>query len=71
MHEGKLVMIILLVCECRWLAYISMHEARGYCGIATVGSYLYAVGGFNGTSWLRSMEKYCPLTNQWTLLTPM
>lgn len=48
-----------------------MHEARAYCGVATVGSYLYAIGGFNGISWLRSMERYDPLTNQWTLLTPM
>lgn len=55
----------------RWIPVAPMHEARAYCGVATVGSYLYAIGGFNGTSWLRSMEKYCPLTNQWTLLTPM
>lgn len=48
-----------------------MHEARAYCGVATVGSHLYAIGGFNGVSWLRSMERYDPLTNQWTLLTPM
>jgi len=55
----------------RWIPLAPMHEVRAYCGVAVVGSYLYAIGGFNGISWLRSMEKYCPLTNQWTLLTPM
>lgn len=55
----------------RWIPVARMHEARAYCGVATVGSFLYVIGGFNGTSWLRSMERYDPLTNQWTLLTPM
>ncbi|XP_046455212.1 kelch-like protein 3 [Daphnia pulex] len=55
----------------RWIPIAPMHEARAYCGVVTVGSFLYAIGGFNGISWLRSMERYNPLTNQWTLLTPM
>ncbi|XP_057378242.1 kelch-like protein diablo [Daphnia carinata] len=55
----------------RWIPIAPMHEARAYCGVATVGSFLYVIGGFNGVSWLRSMERYDPLTNQWTLLTPM
>lgn len=46
-------------------------RARAYCGLAAVGAYLYAVGGFGGASWLRSLERFDPLTNQWTLLTPM
>jgi Kelch motif len=41
-----------------------MHEVRAYCGIASVGPYLYAIGGYNGISWLKSMERYDPLTNQ-------
>lgn len=55
----------------RWITIAPMHEARAYCGVATVGSFLYVIGGFNGISWLRSMERYDPLTNQWTLLTSM
>jgi hypothetical protein len=55
----------------RWIPIAPMHEARAYCGVVTVGSFLYAIGGFNGISWLRSMERYNPLTNQWTLLTSM
>ncbi|KAI9553491.1 hypothetical protein GHT06_021403 [Daphnia sinensis] len=55
----------------RWIPIAPMHEARAYCGVATVGSFLYVIGGFNGISWLRSMERYDPLTNQWTLLTSM
>ena len=48
-----------------------MHEARAYCGLVSVGSYLYAIGGYNDTSWLRSVERFDPLTNRWTMLTPM
>ena len=55
----------------RWIPVSPMHELRAYCGVAVVGSYLYAIGGCNGTSWVRTMERYDPLTNQWTLLTSM
>lgn len=48
-----------------------MNEPRAFFGVATVENYLYAIGGFNGTSWLRTMERYDPLANQWTTMTPM
>ena len=32
---------------------------------------LYSVGGYDGTSFLSSMECYDPSSNQWSLLAPM
>lgn len=32
---------------------------------------LYAIGGFDGVSPLRSVEQYDPLTDQWTSLPDM
>ena len=32
---------------------------------------LYAIGGFDGMSPLKSMESYNPSTNQWTILADM
>ena len=33
--------------------------------------YLYSVGGYDGTSFLSSMECYDSSSNQWNLLAPM
>ena len=33
--------------------------------------YIYAVGGYNGITQLNSAEKYDPLEDQWTMITPM
>ena len=32
---------------------------------------LYAIGGFDGVSPLKSVERYDPVTNQWTSLPEM
>ena len=31
----------------------------------------YSIGGYDGQSFLNSMESYDPATNQWTMLAPM
>lgn len=48
------------------------------CAISGIHNYvidyaglLYAIGGFDGVSPLKSMESYDPLTNQWTALPDM
>lgn len=40
-------------------------------GIAVVGQYLYAIGGFDDSSPLDSVERYNPTTNQWTFVACM
>ena len=40
-------------------------------GVAVVGEFLYAIGGFDDSSPLDSVEKYDPRTNQWTYVASM
>ena len=35
-------------------------------GVAVLNDLLYAVGGHDGTSYLNSIERYDPQTNQWS-----
>lgn len=39
--------------------------------MAILDGYVYAVGGWEGSFRLDSVEKYDPATNTWTLVTPM
>ena len=32
---------------------------------------MYAVGGYNGVAQLNSVERYCPVEDKWTMITPM
>ena len=40
-------------------------------GVAVGGEYLFAIGGFDDSSPLDSVEKYDPRTNQWTYVANM
>ena len=40
-------------------------------GVAVVGELLFAIGGFDDSSPLDSVEKYDPKTNQWTYIANM
>lgn len=40
-------------------------------GLAVVNGQLYAVGGFDGTSYLKTIEVYDPDSNQWKLCGAM
>jgi kelch-like protein 17 (actinfilin) len=40
-------------------------------GVAALGGKLYAVGGYDGTTPLSSVEVFDPQTNAWTALAPM
>lgn len=48
-----------------------MHYKRLGVGIAVVNRLLYAIGGFDGTERLKSIECYHPENNAWTLIPSM
>ncbi|CAF4508483.1 unnamed protein product, partial [Rotaria magnacalcarata] len=42
-----------------------MSKRRCGVGVAVLNNLLYAVGGHDGVSYLNSVEKFDPQTNQW------
>lgn len=46
---------------------MAMTSRRSGVGLAVVNGQLYAVGGFDGTAYLKTIEGYDPETNQWKL----
>ena len=49
-----------------WHMVASMNQRRCGVGVAVLGDLLYAVGGHDGSSYLNSVERYDPKTNQWS-----
>jgi subtilisin family serine protease len=55
-----------------WETRTSMPTARGYLGLAAANNgKIYAVGGWDGQSFLDYMEEYDPLTDTWLTVTPI
>jgi len=48
-----------------------MRERRSSLGCGVIGDVLYAVGGYNGLTSLRSVEAYRPSTGVWTPIPQM
>lgn len=40
-------------------------------GVATINNKLYVCGGYDGNTFLQSVEEYDPVNNQWRILNPM
>ena len=55
----------------QWSYVASMSTARSTVGVAVLNGRLYAVGGRDGSSCLRTVECYDPHTNKWTSCAPM
>lgn len=49
-----------------------MQCKRGYLGAAVLNGHLYAIGGYCHTNgYLNSVERYHPLQDTWTFVSPM
>ena len=48
-----------------------MLTKRCRLGVAALGGKLYVAGGYDGTSFLRSVECFDPITNRWCQLAQM
>lgn len=49
-----------------WTAVASMSISRDAVGVCLLGDKLYAVGGYDGQTYLNTVEAYDPQTNEWT-----
>lgn len=64
-------------CECynsktqTWLPVSSMNIKRARLGVAAVGSYIYAVGGYDGSNDVAVVEKYNTQLNSWVQVASM
>lgn len=55
----------------KWVQKASMPTARGWATAASLGNYIYVIGGNNGSSRLTKNERYDVLTNTWTTRASM
>uniref|UniRef100_A0AAZ3RW45 BTB domain-containing protein n=1 Tax=Oncorhynchus tshawytscha TaxID=74940 RepID=A0AAZ3RW45_ONCTS len=55
----------------QWSFIASMATPRSTVGVAVLSGKLYAVGGRDGSSCLRSVECFDPHTNRWSCCAPM
>lgn len=55
----------------KWKFVAPMQNQRCSAGVAVLNGYLYAVGGRDGASCLRSVEKYDPHADKWTSVAHM
>ncbi|XP_048827647.1 kelch-like protein 5 isoform X2 [Brienomyrus brachyistius] len=54
-----------------WTGVASMTVSRDAVGVCLLGDRLYAVGGYDGQSYLDVVEAYDPQTNEWTQVAPL
>ncbi|XP_074984072.1 kelch-like protein 5 isoform X2 [Caretta caretta] len=54
-----------------WTAVASMSISRDAVGVCLLGDKLYAVGGYDGQTYLNTVESYDPQTNEWTQVAPL
>jgi hypothetical protein len=48
-----------------WVETVAMLSKRCRLGVATLNGKIYACGGYDGSSFLRSVECFDPVTNKW------
>ncbi|MBZ3889095.1 Kelch-like protein 1 [Sciurus carolinensis] len=51
-----------------WTMVAPLSMPRDAVGVCLLGDRLYAVGGYDGQTYLNTMESYDPQTNEWTQL---
>ncbi|GAB6025875.1 hypothetical protein CHUAL_014049 [Chamberlinius hualienensis] len=55
----------------QWQEMASMNMPRSELGLALLDGYIYAVGGWEGSYRIDSVERYDLKTNTWTFVSPM
>jgi N-acetylneuraminic acid mutarotase len=68
---SALIVQKVVAVENSWETMAAMPTARSVLGVAVVDGKIYAIGGYNGKSYLGTNEVYDPTTNTWETKTPM
>ena len=55
----------------QWHQVAEMNCRRCRAGVAVMNGCIYAVGGFNGSLRIRTVDCYEPVRNQWCTVAPM
>ncbi|XP_013395524.1 kelch-like protein diablo [Lingula anatina] len=58
-------------CFDNWLEMTPMNMPRSELGLAMLDGFIYAVGGWEGTARLDTVERYNPFSNSWSFVAPM
>ena len=48
----------------------SLNTSRSGVGVGVLGEAMYAMGGYDGRSCLKTVERYDPLVDVWSLVAP-
>ncbi|KFO76428.1 Kelch-like 28, partial [Cuculus canorus] len=54
-----------------WTSLERMFKSRSTLGVVVLAGELYALGGYDGQSYLRTVEKYIPKVKEWQPVAPM
>ena len=54
-----------------WSVVVAMNTRRSGVGLCVLDDKLYAVGGFDGCTYLKSVEWFDSKLNQWKIATSM
>jgi N-acetylneuraminic acid mutarotase len=54
-----------------WTDVASMHQPRAYLRMVAVQGHLYAIGRFDGSTTVPTVERYDPASDTWTFVAPM
>ncbi|RXM98002.1 Kelch-like protein 1 [Acipenser ruthenus] len=54
-----------------WTIVAPLNLPRDAVGVCLLGDKLYAVGGYDGQTYLNTMESYDPETNEWTKMSSL
>ncbi|XP_002741110.1 kelch-like protein 5 [Saccoglossus kowalevskii] len=54
-----------------WTTVAAMNICRDAVGVAVLGDKLYAIGGYDGSTYLNAVECYDSQTNEWTMMAPL
>lgn len=50
---------------------MSLSSKRDAVAACLFGDKIFAIGGYDGSHYLRTVEQYDPNTNEWTTLAPL